>query len=196
MRFLFRERRLAGGRRMCSQVQGGSKLTIERVHLETRIPRHGGEKRRRQILRFLPQPQRERLARGKDICARFRRDSRKQGVANRLQNLRCFFQVLAENLHARMHRTLALHPKMQPRKHQQAKPNALCLAEQSAVTHGFDGPLTVKAGESFLRLRTVNRRRRRGSRAQRLFCSAREFEKEVGKRAPLRFIALHRPQRH
>ena len=117
-RFLFRERRLAGGRRICSQIQGCAKLAIERVHLETRVSRNGCEKRCRQAICFLPHTQRERFTSGKDFFACFHRHSRSQGVADRLQDLRRLFQVVAKNLHPGIRRTLALHAKMQPRKHQ------------------------------------------------------------------------------
>src|SRR2546430_13071606 len=110
-----------------------------------------------------------------------------------MQSLRCLFQVVAENLHAGMCGTLALHAKMQPRKHQQAESNALRLAEQSPITHGFDGRLSVEAGKSFLRLHAMDGRGWRRSRAQWLFGCACEFEKEIAQSAPFRVIAPHRP---
>ncbi len=47
LRLSFREFRLADGRGMCGQVEGRAELAIERVHLETRVFRRGGEERRR-----------------------------------------------------------------------------------------------------------------------------------------------------
>ena len=107
---------------------------------------------------------------GKNHFARFGRYSGNQGLADGLQCLRRLFQVVAKNLHAGMRGTLALHAQKQPRKHQQAKPDALCLAEQSAITHRFHARLAVKAAERFLRLRAMNRRWGPGSRAQWLLC--------------------------
>src|SRR5205823_2349377 len=57
--FSFREFRLAGGRGMRGQVEGRAELAIERVHLETRVFRRGGEERRPRAIRFLPQLERE-----------------------------------------------------------------------------------------------------------------------------------------
>src|SRR5207302_5273456 len=108
---------------------------------------------------FLPQLERESFTCGENFIARFGRYSGYQGVADRLQRLRRLFQVVAENLHAAVHGTLALHANMQSRKHQQAESYALRLAEQSAITHGFDGRFAVEAGENLLRLRALDRRR-------------------------------------
>ena len=196
LRLLFHELRLAGGRGMCGQVKGRAELAIERVHLETRVFRCGGEERRWQVIRLLPQLECAGFTRGEYFFARFGRYSGYQGVADRLQSLRGLFHVVAENLHAAMHGTLALHANMQSRKHQQAEPYALRLAEQSAITHGFHGPFAVEAGESFLRLRAMGRRGWRRSGTQRLFRRLCEFEKQSGERSPFRFIAPHRPERH
>ena len=114
---------------MCGEVEGRAELAIERVHLETRVFRRGGEESRRQAIRLSPQLECESFIRGEDFFTRFGRYSGYQGVPDRLQSLRRLFQVVAENLHAAVHGTLALHANMQSRKHQQAESYSLCLAE-------------------------------------------------------------------
>src|SRR5258708_22564442 len=108
LRFSLNELRLSSGRGMCGQVEGGAKLAIERVHLETRVFRRGSEERGRQAIRLLPQLECEGFTCGEGSLARSGRYSGNQGLADRLQCLRCSFQVVAESLRGGMHGTLAL----------------------------------------------------------------------------------------